>query len=83
MEIPVNDAQEMMSICLPGRIAKTRYLVPSGKHNFEIDVFHEKNEGLIIAEIELNKEDERFDKPDWLGDEVTGLPQYYNANLIK
>ncbi len=83
VEIPVNDAQEMMSICLPGRIAKTRYLVPSGKHNFEIDVFHEKNEGLIIAEIELNKEDERFDKPDWLGDEVTGLPQYYNANLIK
>jgi adenylate cyclase len=83
VEIPVNDAQEMMSICLPGRIVKTRYLVPEGKHTFEIDVFHEKNEGLVIAEIELNADDESFDKPDWLGDEVTGIPQYYNANLIK
>ena len=54
VEIPVEDAREMMSICLPGRIVKTRYLVPSGKHTFEIDVFHEKNEGLVIAEIELN-----------------------------
>jgi adenylate cyclase len=83
VEIAVAAAQEMMSICLPGRVVKSRYLVPSGKHTFEIDVFHEKNEGLIIAEIELNSDDESFDKPDWLGDEVTGLPQYYNANLIK
>ncbi len=83
VEIPVNDAREMMSICLPGRIVKTRYLVPAGTHTFEIDVFHEKNEGLVVAEIELNSDDESFDKPDWLGDEVTGMPQYYNANLIK
>jgi adenylate cyclase len=83
VEIPANDAQEMMSLCLPGRIVKTRYLVPSGKHTYEIDVFHEKNEGLTVAEIELNSDDEIFDKPDWLGDEVTGLAQYYNANLIK
>jgi len=83
VEIPVTDAQEMMSLCLPGRIVKTRFLVPSGKHTFEIDVFHEKNEGLIVAEIELDSDDESFDKPDWLGDEVTGKPQYYNANLIK
>lgn len=83
VEIPVNDAQEMMSICLPGRIVKTRYLVPFGTHTFEIDVFHEKNEGLVVAEIELNSDNESFDKPDWLGDEVTGMPQYYNANLIK
>jgi adenylate cyclase len=83
VEIPVIDAQEMMSICLPGRVVKSRYLVPSGKHTFEIDVFREKNEGLIVAEIELNSDDESFDKPDWLGDEVTGKPQYYNANLIK
>ena len=81
--IPLIDAREMMSICLPGRVVKTRYLVPSGIHTFEIDVFHEKNEGLIVAEIELNSDDESFDKPDWLGDEVTGMPQYYNANLIK
>lgn len=81
--IDVKDAEEMLSICLPGKIVKTRYLVPSGKHTIEVDVFHEKNEGLIIAEIELNSEDEYFEKPDWLGEEVTGLPQYYNANLIK
>ena len=82
-QIPVTDAVEMMRICLPGKIVKTRYLVPSGKHTFEVDVFHEKNEGLIIAEIELTSEDEQFDKPDWLGEEVTGNPEYYNANLIK
>ena len=62
---------------------KTRYLVPSGKHTFEIDVFHDKNEGLVIAEIELSSDDEYFERPGWLGDEVTGMPQYYNANLIK
>jgi adenylate cyclase len=83
IEIPVKDAEEMMNICLPGRIVKTRYLVPSGNHTFEVDVFHEKNEGLIIAEIELKSDDEHFDKPTWLGEEVTGIPKYYNANLIK
>jgi CYTH domain-containing protein len=57
--------------------------VPSGNHTIEVDVFHEKNEGLVIAEIELTSDDEYFEKPDWLGEEVTGLPQYYNANLIK
>jgi len=81
--IDVKDAEEMMGICLPGKIVKTRYLVPSGKHTIEVDVFHEKNEGLIIAEIELTSDDEYFEKPDWLGEEVTGLSQYYNANLIK
>jgi adenylate cyclase len=81
--INVKDAEEMMALCLPGRIVKTRYLVPSGNHTFEVDVFHEKNEGLTIAEIELFSDDEYFEKPEWLGEEVTGLPQYYNANLIK
>lgn len=83
VQIPVKDAKEMMQLCLPGRIAKTRYLIPSGRHTFEVDVFHEKNEGLIIAEIELASQDEHFEKPDWLGEEVTGNPHYYNANLIK
>jgi adenylate cyclase len=83
VEIPITDAREMMNLCLPGRIVKTRYLVPSGKHIYEIDVFHEKNDGLVVAEIELQYDDEQFEKPDWLGEEVTGLPQYYNANLIK
>ena len=83
VQIPVRDAEEMMSICLPGKVVKTRYLVLSGKHTFEIDVFHEMNEGLVVAEIELTSEDEHFDKPEWLGEEVTGQPQYYNANLRK
>jgi adenylate cyclase len=71
-----------MNVCLPGKIIKTRYLIPSGKHTFEVDVFHDKNKGLIIAEIELSSEDEPFEKPDWLGEEVTGKPEYYNSNLI-
>jgi CYTH domain-containing protein len=83
VRIPVNDAQEMMKICMPGMIEKTRYIIPSGAHQFEVDVFHGKNEGLIIAEIELSYESEDFEKPEWLGDEVTGRPEYYNANLIK
>jgi adenylate cyclase len=81
--IPVNDAREMTKLCLPGMIEKTRYIVPSGNHNFEVDVFHGKNDGLIIAEIELSEESEDFEKPEWLGEEVTGKPEYYNANLIK
>jgi adenylate cyclase len=81
--IPLSDAVEMMNLCLPGKIIKTRYLIPSGKHTYEVDVFHDKNEGLIIAEIELESEDEQFEKPEWLGEEVTGRTEYYNANLIK
>lgn len=83
VQIPVDDAMEMMSICLPGKIVKSRFLIPAGKHTWEVDVFHDKNEGLVIAEIELDSEDESFEKPDWAGDEVTGIQQYYNAYLIK
>lgn len=83
VEIPVRDAWEMMEICIPGRVVKTRYNVPSGKHTFEVDVFHEKNEGLIVAELELGSENEYFDRPDWLGEEVTGNPAYFNSNLTK
>jgi CYTH domain-containing protein len=82
-QIPVEDATELMKLSLPGRIVKTRYLIPSGSHTFEVDVFHEKNEGLIIAEIELKDENEKFDVPDWLGEEVTGNPAYYNSNLTR
>jgi len=82
-ELPLSDAEEMMKICIPGKIEKTRYYVPCGKHMFEVDVFHDKNEGLIIAEIELSSESEVFEKPGWLGEEVTGDPSYYNVNLIK
>jgi adenylate cyclase len=81
--IPISDATEIIKLCLNGRIIKTRYLVPVGKHIFEVDVFHDKNEGLVIAEIELSSDDERFEIPDWIGEEVTGNPDYYNSNLIK
>jgi len=83
IEIPFSLAQEILGICLPGRIYKTRYIVPYRDHNFEVDEFHGKNDGLIIAEIELADEDELFDKPDWLGEEVTGRPEFNNSNLIK
>jgi adenylate cyclase len=81
--IPVNEAEDILRICLPGKIVKTRYLIPFSDHTFEVDVFHDKNEGLIIAEIELSFENEQFNRPDWLGVEVTGNPEYYNSNLIK
>jgi adenylate cyclase len=82
-QIPVADATAMMKICLPGKIIKTRYLIPAGKHKFEVDVFHDKNEGLVIAEIELESEDQQFEIPEFLGEEVTGNPSYYNSNLAK
>jgi len=82
-QIPPDDADEIIKICLPGKVCKTRYIVPSGSHNIEVDVFHDKNEGLVIAEIELGSEDEKFDIPDWLGVEVTGNPAYFNSNLAK
>jgi adenylate cyclase len=81
-QVPVSDAMEITKLCLPGRIEKTRYIIPSGKHIFEVDIFHGKNEGLIIAEVELAADNEEFDKPEWLGEEVTGRLEYYNANLI-
>jgi len=82
-EIPFSEAGEMMNLCLPGRIYKTRYIVPFSGHRFEIDLFHGSHEGLIIAELELTDEEEVFDRPDWLGEEVTGRPEYYNSSLIK
>ncbi|HLN56731.1 MAG TPA: CYTH domain-containing protein [Bacteroidales bacterium] len=81
--IPVEDARELMDICLPGRVIKTRHIIPWGEYKFEVDVFHDKNEGLTVAEIELESEDDIFEKPDWLGEEVTGDPRYYSSMLIK
>jgi adenylate cyclase len=81
--IPVSDAIEMMQVSLPGKVIKSRFLVPYENQMFEVDVFHDKNEGLIIAEIELESEDQLVNKPEWLGEEVTGIPEYYNVNLIK
>lgn len=82
-EIPVDEARELLQLSEPGMIDKTRYLVQVGKHVFEVDEFYGENEGLILAEIELQSEDEPFEKPEWLGKEVTGDPRYYNAILSK
>lgn len=82
-EIPFNEAQELMKLCEPGIIDKTRYLVKSGKHTFEVDEFYGENEGLILAEVELGSEDELFEKPSFIGEEVTGDVRYYNSNLMK
>jgi adenylate cyclase len=80
-EIPLDEALELLSLCRHLRVHKTRYIVPYRSHTFEVDVFHGDNEGLIIAEIELVSPDEEFEKPDWVGKEVTGNPAYYNASL--
>jgi len=82
-EISVEDAKELLKICEPGVIDKTRYLVPAGKHTFEIDEFYGENEGLVVAEIELAAENEPFEKPAFLGQEVTGDAKYYNSMLSK
>ena len=82
-EIPVAEVKELLKICEPGVIDKTRYLVPAGNHTFEVDEFYGDNEGLIIAEVELASENETFEKPAFLGQEVTGDARYYNSMLLK
>ena len=82
-EIPVEEARELMELCGPGIIDKTRYLVPCGDHIFEVDEFYGSNQGLVLAEIELADEQETFRKPSWLGEEVTGDIRYYNSMLMK
>ncbi|MFC6861377.1 CYTH domain-containing protein [Zunongwangia atlantica] len=82
-EIDKMEAEALLNLCEPGMIDKTRFLVKSGSHIFEVDEFYGENEGLIVAEVELETEDEVFEKPDWLGQEVTGDPKYYNSQLSK
>lgn len=82
-EIPLKEAELLLSICETGAIDKIRYDVKIGNHIFEVDVFSAENDGLVIAEIELNSESETFEKPDWLGIEVTNDERYYNAYLSK
>jgi CYTH domain-containing protein len=78
--IPYADAVEIMHLC-PSTIEKERCYIPNGKHTFEVDVFHGIHEGLVIAELELSSEDEPYNRPDWLGEEVTGDKRYYNSYL--
>lgn len=82
-EISPADAEQLLAICETGVIDKTRYEVKAGKHTFEVDEFYGDNEGLVIAEIELEDENETFAKPEWLGQEVTGDERYYNAYLSR
>ncbi|HJF72184.1 MAG TPA: CYTH domain-containing protein [Butyricimonas virosa] len=82
-EIPVDEVKELLNLCEPGVIDKTRYLVKSGEHTFEVDEFYGENEGLVMVEVELKDENENFVKPAWLGEEVTGDVKYYNSMLMK
>lgn len=82
-EIPLVEAQALMKMAEPGVIDKTRHLIKNtdGKHIWEVDEFHGDNDGLVMAEIELEHENDPFDKPEWLGKEVTGDLKYYNSYL--
>lgn len=82
-EIDKVEAEALLKLCEPGVISKIRYEVKAGEHVYEVDEFFDENAGLILAEIELNTADEKFIKPDWLGEEVTGEVRYYNSQLSK
>ena len=82
-EISLGDVQELLNLCEKGIIDKTRYLVEVGGHTFEVDEFFDDNEGLIMAEVELTDENETFERPSFLGEEVTGDRRYYNSCLRK
>jgi len=82
-EISVGEVEELLGICEAGIIDKTRFLVEVRNHTFEVDEFYGENEGLIVAEVELSSEDEAFEKPSWLGVEVTGDVKYFNSMLMK
>lgn len=82
--IPIEDAQELFSqFCNGSFIEKVRYIVPYGKHKWEVDVFSGENCGLVVAEIELRDKKEVFDRPGWVAEEVTDDPRYYNVCLLK
>ena len=82
--IPVSDAEAMLlMLCDGALVEKTRYRVPHGAHVWEVDAFHGDNAGLILAEIELGNETEPFERPGWLGEEVTSDPRYYSGHLAK
>jgi CYTH domain-containing protein len=82
-EIPLEDAKELMTLCEPGIIEKTRWLVRSGNHTFEVDEFFGENAGLVVAEVELTAIDDSVINPAFIGKEVTGDRRYYNSQLRK
>ena len=80
-EIALSEAEQLLLLCEEGVIDKIRHEIPLGNHCFEVDVFAGVNDGLIVAEVELQTENESFERPDWMGEEVTGQERYYNAYL--
>lgn len=83
-EIPREEAEHLLdTLCLRPLIEKVRYVLREGAHTWEVDVFEGENTGLVVSEIELEREDEVFERPEWLGQEVTDDPRYFNANLVK
>ena len=81
-EITLDEASHLMELCRGGVIDKHRYLVRCGNHTFEVDEFHGDNDGLVMAEVELGSPDEPFDKPDFIGTEVTGDAHFYNSHML-
>lgn len=79
--IPVNDAEQLLSLCLPEIITKTRYVIEINRRRWEVDEFHGENEGLVVAETELDSEFDNVELPAWTGQEVSDDPRYYNASL--
>ncbi|WP_435264296.1 CYTH domain-containing protein [Tenacibaculum sp. nBUS_03] len=82
-EIAKSEAENLLSLCEEGIIEKYRFLIDIDTHTYEVDEFLGDNLGLVVAEIELEKEEENFKKPNWLGEEVTGIAKYYNSNISK
>lgn len=80
-EIPLEDARDLMTLCQGGFIDKTRYIIPAGERFFEVDEFYGDNAGLVMAEVELGSVEESFEKPDFIGDEVTGDRRFHNSHL--
>ena len=80
-EIPVADAEEILKLCAPNVLQKVRYKVEYAGKIFEVDIFSGRHQGLILAEVELNSPTEIVDLPDWIGEEVSDNPKYYNSNL--
>ena len=80
-ELPLSEAEELMKLCEPGMIDKIRYLVKAGDHVFEVDEFHGARQGLVVAEIEIGNSNQQYTLPPFVGQNVTGNPDYYNSNL--
>jgi len=81
--VPVADAEEMLALCEGPLVEKTRYEIPHAGKTWQVDEYHGDNHGLILAEIELTSEDEKFEVPEWIGTEVSGDSRYYNSNLAR